>query len=253
MTIIDISSYFGCWPYWPIKITTLQDMISLMNKFEIDQTIVASTRSIFTECDRGNNEVVDISNNSAGRILSFAVINPRIENTACEELEKAKFKGMKGFRLYPQHHHYRLNEDPVLLELLSLGQTLKMPLMVPIRLILHWGLPQLDVNEISFIAKNFPSLKIVISGVNYSELRDAIAVMRKFDNVGFETSCLQMVDGIETLVKKIGVERVYMGTGMPLMYPLPCIYKIQKAQISDREKELILGENTSNLLAGNLG
>ncbi len=45
-----------------------------------------------------------------------------------------------------------------------------------------------------------------------------------------------MVDGIETLVNNVGAERVYMGTGMPLMYPLPCIYKIQKAQISDREK-----------------
>jgi predicted TIM-barrel fold metal-dependent hydrolase len=76
--------------------------------------------------------------------------------------------------------------------------------------------------------------------------------MRKFDNIGFETSCLQMVDGIETLVRKVGAERVYMGTGMPLMYPYPCIYKIQKAQISDREKELILGENASNLLSGNM-
>ncbi len=39
MTIIDLSSLFGYWPYWSIKTTTLEDMILLMNKFEIDQTV----------------------------------------------------------------------------------------------------------------------------------------------------------------------------------------------------------------------
>ncbi len=125
-----------------------------------------------------------------------------------------------------------------------------MTVVIPLRLILHWGLPQLDVREINTVAQNFPKLKIIIGGVNYSEVRDALAVMRRHENVGIETSCLQMVNGIETLVNKAGAERVYLGTGLPLMYPLPGIYKIQKAQISEKEKELILGGNASRIFSG---
>lgn len=250
MAIIDFSAYTGLWPHWPIKTTTQSDLLALMDKTGIDQAVVASTRGFFTDCKTGNAEAAAISRTSNGRIHAFAVINPAVGEPACTELKTAHAAGMRGFRLTPQHHGYRLDDDPVLNDVLSLGQELGMTVIIPIRLILHWGLPQLDVREIGTVAKNFPNLNIVIGGVNYGEFRDALAVMRRHANVGFETSCMQKVNGIETLVEKVGAERIYFATGMPLMYPLPGIYKIQKAQISDREKELILGGNAARILAG---
>lgn len=250
MTVIDMSGYFGKWPFWPIKHTTRESLISLLDREGIDQCVVASTRSIFVNCQAGNIEVDDLARNSNGRIHAFAIINPVDEKSACEILQDAHQRGMKGFRLLPQYHRYHLDDDPVLHEVLALGQELGMTLVIPIRLILHWGLPQLDVREVNSIAGEFPQLNMVISGVNYGEFRDALAVMRRHSNVGFEISCMQMVDGIEILVNKVGAERVYLGTGLPLMYPTPGMYKILKAQITEREKELILGSNASRLLSG---
>jgi predicted TIM-barrel fold metal-dependent hydrolase len=250
MAIIDFSAYYGLWPYWKIKTTTKADLIALLDKMGIDQAVVASTRSIFFECRQGNEDVVAFSRESNGRVHGFAVVNPTDEKNACDILQSNHQAGMRGFRLLPQQHRYHLDDDPCLNEVLALGQDLGMTVVIPIRMILHWGLPQLDDREINTVAQKFPRLNIVIGGVNYGEFRDALAVMRRYKNVGFETSCMQMVHGVETLVNKVGAERVYMGTGLPLMYPLPGIYKIQKAQISDRERELILGGNAERILFG---
>lgn len=250
MAIIDLSAYFGLWPHWKIKTTTQADLIAVLDRTGIDQAVVASTRSVFNECQQGNEEVNQLAAHSYGRVHAFAVIKPTDQKHAVDQLKSAHQIGMRGFRLYPQHHQYHLDDDPCLNEVLALGQDLHMTAVIPIRMILHWGLPQLDVREINTVAQNFPKLNIIISGVNYGEFRDALAVMRRYENVGFETSCMQMVNGIETLVNKAGAERIYMGTGLPLMYPLPGIYKIQKAQISDRERELILGGNAARILSG---
>jgi hypothetical protein len=250
MAIIDISGYYGQWPYWPIKTTTRPALIALLDREGIDQTVIASTRSILKDCSEGNQEVAQLARNSNGRLHAFAVINPTEEKTACKQLTDAYNSGMKGFRLVPEYHAYHLDDDPVLNEVLDLGQSYGMTLVIPIRLILHWGLPQLDVREINTVAKSHPKLNIIISGVNYGEFREALAVMRRYDNVGFETSCMQMVNGIEILVNKVGAERVYLGTGLPLMYPTPGLYKIFKAQISERERELILGGNAARVLSG---
>jgi predicted TIM-barrel fold metal-dependent hydrolase len=249
MAIIDLTGYYGHWPHWPIQVTNRPQLIELLDRTGIDQTVVASTRSIFLNCAEGNAEVYRLSQDSGGRIHSFAVINPVYAESACQMLADAHTAGVKGFRLVPQHHQYRLDDDPVLNEVLALGQELGMAVIIPIRLILHWGLPQLDVREIGVIGQKFPKLKVIIGGVNYGEFRDALGVMRRCENVGFETSCLQLVEGIETLVDKVGVERIYFGTALPLMYPYPALYKIIKARVSDQAKEQILGGNAARLLA----
>lgn len=250
MSIIDFSAYFGLWPYWKTKYTTQADLIGLLDHEGIDKAVVVSTRSVFFEPREGNEDAYSFSRDSQSRVDAFAVINPCDELNACELLKTAHASGMRGLRLFPQQHRYHLDDDPVLNDLLALCQELDMTVVIPIRMILHWGLPQLDVREINTVAQNFPKLNVVIGGVNYGEFRDALAVMRRHQNVGFETSCMQMVNGIEILVNKVGAERIYMGTGLPIMYPLPGIYKIQKARITDRERELILGGNASRLLAG---
>lgn len=250
MAIIDISGYFGLWPYWPIKTTTREKLISLLDQFSIDQVVVASTRSIMTDIREGNREVQDLARESDGRVHAFAVIDPSDEKLACKHLEEAHAAEIKGIRLVPQHHRYRLDDDPILNQVLASAQDIGMAVVIPIRLILHWGLPQLDVRDINSIASNFPKLRIIISGVNYGEFRDALAVMRRHKNVCFEMSCMQMVRGTEILVDKVGAERVYFGTGLPLMYPYPGIYKILRAQISEQEKDLILGGNAARLLNG---
>jgi predicted TIM-barrel fold metal-dependent hydrolase len=248
MKIFDINAYFGLWPHWEISVTTPVALIALLDQYHIEQAVVASTRGVFLNSEEGNQHTHSLMQTYPERILGFAIVNPRDEKTAVEQVEQAHRDGFAGLRLFPQHHQYRLDDDPYLADILSLAQDLEMPVLVPIRMILHWGLPQLDVRELDGIAQRFPRLRLIIGGVNYGELRDALAVMRRRPLVGFETSCMQMAFGIETLVQKVGAERIYFGSALPLMYPAPAVFKIEKAEISDHDKELIFGLNALHLL-----
>ena len=248
MKLVDINAYFGLWPHWEISTTTPEALVALLDKHGIHQAAVASTRGVFLSGAKGIQHVHSLMQTYPQRILGFAIVNITEEEAAVRQVEEAHRLGFCGLRLFPQHHQYRLDDDPYLADVLSLAQDLEMPVLIPIRMILHWGLPQLDVRDLDGIARRFPKLRLIIGGVNYGELRDALAVMRHHAQVGFETSCMQMTFGIETLVKKAGAERIYFGTALPLMYPAPAIFKIEKAEISDAEKEMIFGLNALQLL-----
>jgi len=248
MKLIDITAYFGKWPHWPISVTTSKALIELMDKWKIDQAVVASLRSVFLNCADGHQELCDLVKEYPKRIIGFAMVSPKDEKSALAQVEQTYKDGCKGLRLFPQHHQYRLDDDPTLEAILNLAQDYNLPVHIPSRIMLHWGLPQLDVREVEGVAARFPKVNFIVGGLNYSEVRDTLGVMRRRSNVFFETSCLQMVRGIETFVEKAGADRVLFGTGLPLQYPSPGIAKIAHAEVSDGDKEKIFGLNAQNLL-----
>jgi len=248
MKLIDVTVYYGNWPYWPLKITTAQAIIGLMDRWNINRAVVASTRSVFLTCQDGHQELQDFVKDFPDRIIGFPIVSPKDGEEALQQVESAHQYGAKGLRMFPQHHQYRLDDDPTLVSILTLAQEYDMVVQIPCRIMLHWGLPQLDVREIDGIAARFPKLKIMTGGLNYSELRDLLGLMRRRDNVTFEISCLQVFDGIKTVVEKIGADRLFFGTGMPLQYPSPGIAKTANALISDEDKEKIFGLNAIKLL-----
>lgn len=248
MKLIDVTAYFGKWPYWPISVTKPEELIGLMHRWDICQAVVAPLRSVFLTCEDGQNELMELIKTYPSQLIGFIIVDPKDEQKALEQIDFAYQNGCKGLRLFPQHHQYRLDDDPILEAIFDLAQTYQFVVQIPSRIMLHWGLPQFDVREVDHIAGRFPDLQIIIGGINYSELRDAIGVMRHRPNVNFETSCMQMANGIETLVEKVSAERVLFGTGLPLQYASPGIAKIEHSLIKDKEKELIFSKNAKQLL-----
>ena len=249
MRIIDLNGYCGHWPYWPIEVTSTEGLVNTLDRFRIDQVVVTSTKGVFLEREDGNQHTAQVMREAPSRVVGFATVSPVDEKEACRQLAKWHAAGMKGVRLFPQHHRYRLDDDPFLADILDMAQLLEWPVLIPIRLIANWSLPVMDVREVEPIVKRYPRLQFIIGGVNYGEFRDTMPILRRHENVGIETSCLQFVGGVKTLVDKIGAERVYLGTGLPLQYPAAGLAKVEHAEVSDEAKELILGGNAERLLS----
>lgn len=246
--IIDINAYCGAWPFWPIKYRTGAGILELMDRFRIDQVAIASTRNAYISCEEGNTETMRIAQENALRMIGFACANPRDGEAAVDQLHNAFEKGARGLRLFPQHHQYRFDDDPILNLILMAAEELNLPVLVPIRIIMNWGMPLLDVREIGKLAERYPNVRLIISGVNYGELRDSLMIMHQYENLFIETSCMQAFDGIKILTEKVGADRVLFGSGLPLQYPGPGLAKIEHAKISDKAKELILAKNSEELL-----
>jgi predicted TIM-barrel fold metal-dependent hydrolase len=248
MAVIDICGYCGVWPYWPLRAKTPTDLLNLMDRWKIDRIALTSLKAIFAGCRDGNDETRRVIKEEPSRMIAFAAASPDLGTRACEYIEECQHMGMRGLRLFPQHHRFRLDESPWLASILKMASKLAWPVLIPIRLMMNWGLPTLDVRTIGGIAAAYSHVQFIIGGVNYGELADALAVMNRYNNVAIETSCLQSLGGVKLLADEVGPERVLLGTGLPLQYPSAGLAKIEHAEISDRAKELILGLNAERLL-----
>ena len=246
--IVDISGYFGNWPFWPVKNRTGDDLVRLMDRYGIDRVGVCSLRGIFDHWERGNEEVLDLIRAYGERVVGFATVTPVFGDAALDVLPRYREEGIRGLRLFPYYHGYGLAEDPMLDQILNRASELGMTVVIPKRLTMNWMLAATDIHPIAAIAARFPELLIVVGGVNYRGARETVGMMKTYANMLIETSCLQYMGSIEMLVREVGTDRVLFGTGLPLQYPACGLAKIENAEIPEKDRESILGGNAVRLL-----
>ena len=252
--VIDMTAYFGSWPYWKGPVTQPDQLLSLMDENGIDRAAVCSLRGIFDDWEAGNEEVLKLASAHPKRFIPFMTFGRDSFTGAVPTdlvinlLRKYKEAGVRGLRLFPQHQGYPLNGDyraePVLAEAAKLG----MIFMVHVRTIMNWGMFTYPVAEIAEFAGRYPQAKVIICGVN-SEWGQAVTAMKKNPNLLLETSCLQYLGKVAFFTQEFGVERVLFGSGIPLQYPHCGLIKITKAKITDQQRRDILGGNAQRLLA----
>jgi hypothetical protein len=77
---------------------------------------------------------------------------------------------------------------------------------------------------------------------------DAIKAAKRCENLFMETSGNLSI-AIEKMVESVGAERVLFGSDMPWVDSAIEILKIRKLNLSNRDKDMILGGNLERLLS----
>lgn len=249
LSVIDFTAYSGSWPYWRNQYASANGLLRLLDRAQVARAVISSTRSIFVDAAQGNEEAAALAHEHKGRLFAFGSANPLDGSVALAEVERcATTLGMKGLRLYPAHHGYKLRPDPVLDRVLEMASDFELVVVLPVRLIMNWGLPTVAMDQIAAMVARFPRCRFVLGGINYGEFQDALGLLRSHESVCIETSCFQTIDGMRLLVDTVGAERVLLGLGLPLQYPSPGLVKLTRSKLSDREKDLIASGNACRLL-----
>lgn len=237
---IDSLSYFGFWPYWDAGPTALEDLMRLQEEKGIAHSILCSTKAIFYDHVQGNRDVTDAVTKYPRRFSTWATFHPRAESFSKEITES-----VRGIRLYPAYHGYRLRSKAVS-EVLDYASAHQLPVSIPIRLIMSFALPELQAEEIMLLAEKHAKVKVIISCANYEvfQILDALddSVELYVDTLGLR------VDGLlERLVDTIGAEHIVLATGLPVQYPDVSLDIVRNANIREEEKTMILYENGKRL------
>ena len=123
-------------------------------------------------------------------------------------------------------------------------------------LLLHtWGLPEhgnvmaysLPAQALELALKR-PRLKIIMGHMGGPEWISAIHAAQKADNLYLDT-CASYADydKVGTAVKMLGANRVLFGSGMTECNPFLQKGAVLDAEISSREKEMVLYENAQRV------
>jgi uncharacterized protein len=183
------------------------------------------------------------------RFIGFAYVSPTMPERMIPELSRAMDElHFAAIKLYPPYTPWSLNEapwEPIYRFANARG----------LAIIFHTGPePQSLPKFVGDIAPHYPHANFVIghAGNTPPERAQAIAAAQANSNVYLETSSTFRTPGvIEQLVNEAGADRVLYGSDLPLMDPRPQLGKIITAQLSEKAKRQILGENALRLL--NLG
>jgi predicted TIM-barrel fold metal-dependent hydrolase len=107
------------------------------------------------------------------------------------------------------------------------------------------GLPE----QVALLAEKMPNLKIVLGhmGTAAHALR-AIDLASRYKNLYLETSLQQSPFRLPLAVREVGETRVLFGSAMPYSHQRTELLKIHVAELSPKQKSLILGENAKRLL-----
>jgi hypothetical protein len=151
---------------------------------------------------------------------------------------------MRGVRLFPETHRFSLSQW-VVGDLCRWCIEYGMPLFL-------WHV-EIEWEALYNLAKAFPDLAIVLETQWQKILyhnRTVYSLLHDNKNVFLETSNFVGQDFMTHGVSTLGAERFIFGSFMPQNDPWASVGMILDADISEREKKLIAGENLKRLLRG---
>ncbi len=226
-------------------------LIEAADKLGIDQLCCSiltpkrpATAEGFCEC---NQWLADAVRRFPGRVLGYCYVNPGYTREALEEIRRCVGdRGFMGIKLY---NEYTCNE-PVVFPIVELAIELGVPILQ------HAGhshyfvedQPRLtDSGHLAELARRYPEAMLICAHFcGGGDWEWAIKAARHAPNVFLDTSgSVTDADSVDMAVAVAGVDRVVFGCDSSMT---ACVGKMRGADLSESDKQKILGGNMMKLL-----
>jgi uncharacterized protein len=255
--IIDVNAYLGHFAFRRLRHNTAASLLRLMDARKIDRAFVSSAGAItYRNAQSGNEEIDGEVGPHRDRLISCAVINPAYAGWE-DDLEACHERfGMRGVRLYPGWHGYKLS-DPRCHDLVRAAGARGLIVSIPIRVEdprqRSWlvDVPDVSLDDVAALLRACPDARfLLLNGNGY--VRSPLG-RRGGDlpaNYRIEVSRLTALldNEIAALVEALGPGRIVFGTGMPFSSPDPALLKLEVLAVGPEAKEKILWRNAAEWL-----
>ena len=256
--LIDVNTFVGTYPFRKLKRHTASELVSLLDRFGIDQACVGSASGIYYhDVMDGNYDLLEEIKPYQNRLIPFAVINPTYAQATEDFCKCIDELGFKGVRIYPNQHSYRLT-DPKCLAFLRLCGEKQIPVQIQLQIedlrqahMLESAV-MISADEIAQAAQAAPQTNLILSNAYlhmYAPVLAPIDRERKgkiyydlgrIDNL-FQTS-------FQTVLNTVGVSQIVFGSGAPMQYIGVNVLKVKFLKETDGLTDAALEQIT----AGNL-
>lgn len=245
MRITDINCMIGCWPESGRYFTGLDTLFTEMDKYRLTECVAFHSMSLWSP-RRGNSLMKQISESSSGRVKPCYVLEPNLGSSEMPEAAELKRQLIEekpsAVRLYPSSKKFYIDEF-YCGELLEVLSELGIPIILEADQIPSF-------NYLPALAKAYPKINFIILRHGINESRFIIPLIKKLDNVFFDTSIMVDTGIIEEIVNKYGSEKLLFGSGLPRYVPTGVLSLIIYARINEEDKEKILSKNWLRIQGG---
>lgn len=244
--LIDINASVGHWPFKQLKYNTCPTLLERMNHFGIDLSVISNLNGIFYKNTQSANEELYTELKSdkhfRDRFIPFAVINPIYAGWRDDLETCCKKMGMKGIRLYPTYHDYKI-VDPACIELVKRARDLGIPVSFTMRMEDSRQRSHLDINEEWSLISVIPIIKevpdadyLILNLANAMKLDSAEMELLKKTNFLFDTSGRSLTEPA-IVIKAFGKERLAFGTHSPILDYMTGLLRIESLREEEADKQ----------------
>jgi len=250
--IIDVNAHQGHYPFCQLRHNTPDGLLSLMARNGIDKALVSSVSSVFyRDAHSGNEELAVAAAGSSGRLVPLATINPKYAGWE-RDLDQAlgEWK-MKGLRLVPQYHDYKLSDRDGQ-AILSAASERNVPVALHQRLEdrrqkHHFDAAEdLSVDDVLAAAESFPKLRLALlnwQGFPAGKLIQVGLSARVLIDITRMAVVLQKA--VPSLIESLGIHALAFGTHVPFNYPGPSLVKLEILEVAPADRERIAWRNAA--------
>jgi len=244
--ICDAHAHMG--PYFNFLVNdegSPEAMVRAMDRTGIDVSIVSPHVAITCDFAEGNRHAYEAAEKFPGRIVPFVVVNPHFPTAETEaEIARWDAKGLVAFKFHASLHGTDTMNDGYA-PAYEYANAHSLPILSH-----SWSGTGGPTKVIETLSERYPNIQFVNahSSSGYDCIDGACELAERFDRVWLDLTGSRLVyGGLETMVERVGADRILWGTDSPFIDPRPGLGRMLCADVSDEDKRKMLGENARGL------
>jgi len=242
--MIDANTYFGFWPKHEVDVS-LDYLKRIMDRHGVDRFVSLSLKGIFYDYEEGNHDTLKEAA-SDPRLIPAATVDLRKYYGNGRVVRQCLEQGFKLIRLFPNLQGWPLNYAPFLRfmdEVAAAG----IPLMITL-IIQPSGSHCLGmITDIARLTAGWHS-PVIVSSFDHFYYPEMLAVMKTTPNIYVDSSLFNTPDSYQLFASRGYASRIVFGSNAPLYYFASASLSLEKADIPEKQKKMILSENLTKLL-----
>lgn len=253
--MIDVNVSLSRWPFRRLPLDETPRLVERLQEKGVTQAWAGSFDALLHEDMAGVNArlAAECATAGEGLLLPFGSVNPQLPDWEEDLRRCAEEHGMRGIRLHPDWHQYRL-DDPAVPRLLDLAG--EQGLIVQITLLMEdertrhplVGLEKVDAAPLLPLVKERPELRVILLN-SQRVLRGALQGDLAAAGVCFDIAMQEGVGGISKLMKQVPYKQILFGSHAPFFYFESAELKLRESELGETIREAIEGGNAGRLEA----
>lgn len=235
--VVDCNTHFGVLPYRDTDVS-LQRLLRSMDEYGVAAALTYSLMGLYYDFSDGNEETLKNTQNNP-RLLPVATVDPRRHIGVVDEIVKRRNQGFVALRVFPDLQNWKLDSvlfRPIVREL----ERLQMPLIV--------ACPANGSPTELLRAVDGTTFPIIMCGIGYANLAEALAACREHDNLYIEVQIIDPPDALAVAVDAVGVERFVFGSNSPSCSMRASLNLVTESELTAEQKGMIFSGNIRRLL-----